>query len=97
VLARETSLVVVAGLAAVALWRLLSRGPDGNRRALAWLMLPAAAGAVWQLVLLQVWGVLPVRSGSSTNLRAVPVLPAAGRGDGLRRGAGVRTAAVSRI
>jgi hypothetical protein len=74
VLARETSLVVVAGLAAAELWRLLSRGPGGDRRALAWLALPAAAAAAWQLVLLQVWGVLPVRSGSSTNLGGVPVL-----------------------
>ena len=61
-LARETSLVVVAGLAAAELWRLLS-GPGRDRRAVA-----------WQLVLLQVWGVLPVRSGGPTNFGGLPVL-----------------------
>src|SRR5262249_42331327 len=43
VLARETSLVVVAGLAAAELWRVLSRGDlrrDGP--AVAWLAVPAA-------------------------------------------------------
>jgi hypothetical protein len=73
VLARETSLVVVAGLAAAELWRLLGRR-RGDRRALAWLALPAAVAVVWQLVLLQVWGVLPVRSGGPTNFGGVPVL-----------------------
>ena len=76
VLARETSLVVVAGLAAAELWRLLTggNGPPGDRRALAWLALPAAAAVAWQLVLLQVWGVLPVRSGGATNRGGPPVL-----------------------
>jgi hypothetical protein len=74
VLARETSLVVVAGLAAAELWRLLSGGGRGDRRALAWLALPAAVAVAWQLVLLQVWGVLPVRSGGPTNFGGVPVL-----------------------
>jgi hypothetical protein len=74
VLARETSLVVLAGLAAVELWRLLSGGPRGDRRAVAWLALPAAVAVTWQLVLLQVWGVLPVRSGGPTNFGGVPVL-----------------------
>ena len=76
VLARETSLVVVAGLAAAELWRLLTggNGPPGDRRALAWLALPAAAAVAWQLVLLQVWGVLPVRSGGATNFGGLPVL-----------------------
>jgi hypothetical protein len=73
VLARETSLVVVAGLTAAELWRLLS-GPDRDRRAVAWLALPAAAAVAWQLVLLQVWGVLPVRSGGPTNFGGLPVL-----------------------
>ncbi len=76
VLARETSLVVVAGLAAAQLWRLLS-GRGGrrlDRSAVAWLALPAAAAVAWQLVLLRVWGVLPVRSGGPTNFGGVPVL-----------------------
>ena len=76
VLARETSLVVVAGLAPAELWRLLPRGgrPRGDLPALAWLALPAAAAVAWQLVLLQVWGVLPVRSAGPTTLGDRPVL-----------------------
>ena len=74
VLARETSLVVVAGLAAAQLWRLLSRDPRGNRRALAWLAVPAVTAVAWQLVLLRAWGVLPVRSGGSTSFAGLPVL-----------------------
>jgi len=51
VLARETSLVVVAGLAAAQLWRLLSGDLRGNRGALAWLAVPAVTAVAWQLVL----------------------------------------------
>ena len=74
VLARETSLVVVAGLAAAQLWRLLSGDPRGNRGALAWLAVPAVTAAAWQLVLLRAWGVLPVRSGGTTSFAGQPVL-----------------------
>jgi hypothetical protein len=83
VLGRETSLVVVAGLAAAELGRLASRAGRrdaravaGRRdaRAVAWLAVPAAAAVAWQLVLLQVWGVLPVRSGGPTNFGGWPVL-----------------------
>ena len=74
VLARETSLVVVAGLAAAQLWRLLSGDPRGNRGALAWLAVPAVTAVTWQLVLLRVWGVLPVRSGGTTSFAGQPVL-----------------------
>jgi len=74
VLARETSLVVVAGLVAAQLWRLLSRDPRGNRRALAWLAVPAVTAVAWQLVLLRAWGVLPVRSGGTTSFAGQPVL-----------------------
>ena len=97
VLARETSLVVVAGLAVAELWRVLAppaerAGPGGpaepapgpaggalvttrrDVRALAWLAVPVAVAVGWQLVLLQVWGVLPVRSGGPTNFGGVPVL-----------------------
>ena len=41
---------------------------------MAWLAVPAAAAVAWQLVLLQVWGVLPVRSGGSSSLGGLPVL-----------------------
>lgn len=88
VLARETSLVVVAGLGLAELWRALSSraaaapgGPEttltrGRRdlRAPAWLAVPAVVAVGWQLVLLQVWGVLPVRSGGPTNFGGLPVL-----------------------
>ena len=74
VLARETSLVVVAGLAAAQLWRLLSSDPRGNRGALAWLAVPAVTAVAWQLVLLRAWGVLPVRSGGTTSFAGQPVL-----------------------
>jgi hypothetical protein len=74
VLARETSLVEDAGLAAAQLWRLLSGDPRRDRRALAWLAVPAATAVAWQLALLQVWGVLPVRSGGPTNFGGLPVL-----------------------
>lgn len=89
VLARETSLVVVAGLAVAELWRVLALpratpapAPAGgvlvatrrDVRALAWLVLPVAVAVGWQLVLAQVWGVLPVRSGGPTNFGGWPVL-----------------------
>jgi hypothetical protein len=88
VLARETSLVVVAGLGLAELWRALpsraAAAPGGpvtmltparrDLRAPAWLAVPAVVAVGWQLVLLQVWGVLPVRSGGSTNFGGLPVL-----------------------
>ena len=75
VLARETSLVVVAGLAAAELWRLLAGGPaGGDVRAVAWLAVPVVVAVGWQLVLGQVWGVLPVRAGGPTNFGGLPVL-----------------------
>ena len=43
-------------------------------RALAWLAVPAAVAAGWRLVLLQVWGVLPVCSGGPTNFGGWPLL-----------------------
>lgn len=84
VLARETSLVVVAGLGAAELWRALSSRPAAGGsvlvatrrdvRAVAWLAVPAAIAVGWQLVLREVWGVLPVRSGGPTNFGGWPVL-----------------------
>ena len=87
VLARETSLVVVAGLGVAELWRLLSPRAEAAQpggtvlvttrrdvRAVAWLAVPAAVAVGWQLVLLRVWGVLPVRSGGATNFAGRPVL-----------------------
>jgi len=97
VLARESSLVVVAGLAAGEAIRLLRArtpaanpadppaaaaaggAPDGRAGpagtlGLAWLAVPIAAGAAWQLVLLAVWGTLPLRSGGAGNLGSLPLL-----------------------
>jgi hypothetical protein len=106
VLARETSLVVVAGLAAAELGRwVVGRWVAGRRRgeagpvradeggpvragdggpvwadeggpvrAVAWLAVPVTVAVAWQLVLLRIWGVLPVRSGSSTNFGGRPLL-----------------------
>src|SRR5439155_23755883 len=48
-------------------------GP-GGAVGLAWLAVPIAAGAAWQLVLLAVWGTLPLRSGGAGNLRSLPLL-----------------------
>lgn len=89
-LGRETSLVVVVGLGAAELWRLRaprpgpppeSGGAGGvalatrrDLRPVAWLAVPVAAAVAWQLALLQVWGVLPVRAGSPTNFGGWPVL-----------------------
>jgi hypothetical protein len=63
VLARETSLLVPAGLGiwAVVVWL---RGRD--RRALltpAWLLVPLVVEIGWQLHLRSVWGELPIRTG----------------------------------
>ncbi|HST65461.1 MAG TPA: hypothetical protein VLM05_09765 [Mycobacteriales bacterium] len=89
VLARETSLVVVAGLAAAELIRWAASRGDAGRpggdpgrdggaagpgRAVVWLALPVTVAVAWQLVLLRIWGVLPVRSGSSTNFGGRPLL-----------------------
>ncbi len=38
------------------------------------LAVPVLAGVVWQLVIWRLWGALPVRSGSATNLNGAPVL-----------------------
>jgi len=43
-------------------------------RPVAWLAVPMVVAVGWQLVLLQVWGVLPVRSGGPTNFGGWPVL-----------------------
>jgi hypothetical protein len=74
VLARETSLVVVAGLGAAELGRLLARSGRRDVRPVAWLAVPVVVAVGWQLVLGQVWGVLPVHAGGPTNFGGRPVL-----------------------
>jgi len=82
VLARETSLLVVAGLAAAELGRAVrSRfrpaalpGEDEPAASPGWLALPIAVGACWQILLWQVWDALPVRSAGAGNLGGPPVL-----------------------
>ncbi len=72
VLARETSLVVVAGLGVGAIWDAVR----GRRRewSPAWLLIPVAVEAAWQGWLHSVWGVLPARTGQSNNASGVPVV-----------------------
>ena len=73
-LARETSLVVVAGLAAA---RAVAAAVPATRAGTAGAGLAGGAGGravAWQLVLLRVWGVLPVRSGGTTSFGGQPVL-----------------------
>jgi hypothetical protein len=63
VLARETSLLIPAGLG---IWAVVQWLRARDRRALltpAWLLLPLAVEIGWQLHLRSVWGELPVRTG----------------------------------
>src|SRR4051794_27499338 len=63
VLARETSLLVPAGLG---IWALIGWLRSRDRRALpavAWLLLPLVVEIGWQLYLRSVWGELPIRTG----------------------------------
>jgi hypothetical protein len=72
VLARETSLVVVAGLGAGAIWDAVR----GRRRewSAAWLLIPVAVELAWQGWLRSVWGVLAVHTGQSNNTSLLPVV-----------------------
>ena len=75
VLARETSLVVVAGLAAArAVAAAVPRRRAGTAARWPGWRCRRPTAVAWQLVLLQVWGVLPVRSGGPTNFGGLPVL-----------------------
>ena len=63
VLARETSLLVPAGLG---IWAAIVALRSRDRRALlppAWLLMPLLVEVGWQLYLRSVWGELPVRTG----------------------------------
>jgi hypothetical protein len=63
VLARETSLLVPAGLG---LWAAVASLRGRQRKALmtaAWLVVPLLVEVAWQLHLRSVWGELPVRTG----------------------------------
>jgi hypothetical protein len=46
----------------------------GAMAGVGWLLLPIAVGLGWQLVLWQIWGTVPLRSGGSGNLGGLPVL-----------------------
>lgn len=72
VLARDTSLVVVAGLGVGAVWDAVR----GRRRewSAAWLLIPVAVEAAWQGWLYSVWGALPLRTGQSNNASSSPVV-----------------------
>lgn len=72
VLARETSLVVVAGLGAGAIWDAVR----GRRRewSAAWLLIPVAIELAWQGWLRSVWGALPLHTGQSNNTSLLPVV-----------------------
>ena len=71
-LARETSLVLVAGLGVGAIWDAV-RGRRCEWSP-AWLLIPVAVEAAWQGWLHSVWGVLPARTGQSNNASGVPVV-----------------------
>jgi hypothetical protein len=76
VLARETSLLVVAGLGAGAVWdaaRAVRRRRPVPWHAL-WLLVPVAVEAAWQGWLAHVWGSLPIRTGQSTTATATPLV-----------------------
>jgi hypothetical protein len=72
VLARETSLLVVAGLGIGAGWHAVRT----HRRewSAAWLLVPVAIEAAWQGWLRHVWGGFPIRTGQSHNTSTLPVL-----------------------
>jgi hypothetical protein len=75
VLARETSLLIVAGLGAGALWdawRARQQRQPMPWRAV-WLLLPLAVEAAWQGWLAHVWGSLPIRSGQANTAASVPL------------------------
>jgi len=105
VLARETSLVVVAGLAVGAVVQAVRSGarrrgapatagvgsrsaalagpgpepgaPNGTAAptgSAGWLAVPIAIAVGWQVLLWQIWGTLPLRSGGSGNLADLPLL-----------------------
>jgi hypothetical protein len=63
VLARETSLLVPAGLGIYALVGALRGRTRAGWRAAAWLLVPLAVEIGWQVHLGRVWGELPVRTG----------------------------------
>lgn len=71
VLARETTLVIVLGLALGEAWALARRRPSATWRA-GWLLLPVVVAAGWQLWLWHVWGNLPVRTGQGENASSYP-------------------------
>jgi hypothetical protein len=63
VLARETSLLVPAGLGLWALVELMRGRTRRGWKSLTWLLVPLVVEVGWQLHLGRVWGALPVRTG----------------------------------
>jgi hypothetical protein len=62
VLARETTLSVLAGLGLWAVWSAVRHRDLRRVRPALWLLVPLAVATGWQLHLQQVWGVLPFRA-----------------------------------
>jgi hypothetical protein len=62
VLARETTLTVLAGLGMWALWLALRTRRWQPLQPALWLLVPLAVATAWQVHLAQVWGSLPFRS-----------------------------------
>jgi hypothetical protein len=71
VLARETTLVIVVGLALGEAWALARRRPPSTWRT-GWLLVPVVVAAGWQVWLWHVWGSLPVRTGQGENASSHP-------------------------
>jgi hypothetical protein len=63
VLARETSLLVPAGLGLWGLYGLVRERSLAGWRWLSWLLVPLVVEVGWQVHLSRVWGELPVRTG----------------------------------
>ena len=76
VLARETSLLIVAGLGAGAVWDMWRA--RRQRRPVPWyglwLLVPIAVEAAWQGWLGHVWGSLPIRTGPSNTAASAPMV-----------------------
>jgi len=76
VLARETSLLIVAGLGAGAAWDAWRARQEHRPMPwpALWLLVPIAVEAAWQGWLAHIWGVLPIRTGPSNTTASAPLL-----------------------
>lgn len=73
VLARETTMVIIAGLLLGEAWNLARRRSAATWQA-SWLLVPAVVESGWQLWLWHVWGSLPIRAGPDANAASFPVI-----------------------